>query len=115
MTGVVQFVRIGRFAFIGGMNKVAKDVLPFCIADGHPSVLRGINKVGLERNGFTTSQIRSIRSAYRTLLRQNLPLRDAIALLKNEVGTRPEISEMIEFAETSVLGLARSRTTVEEA
>lgn len=114
MTGVVQFVRIGRFAFIGGMNKVTKDVLPFCIADGHPSVMRGINKIGLE-NGFATRQISSIRSAYRTLLRQNLPLRDAIALLKNEVGTRSEISEMIEFAETSVLGLARSRTTIEEA
>jgi UDP-N-acetylglucosamine acyltransferase len=115
MTGVVQFVRIGRFAFIGGMNKVAKDVLPFCIADGHPSVMRGINKVGLERNGFEASQIRAIRSAYRTLLRQNLPLRDAITLLKNGDGTRPEISEMIEFAETSTLGLARSRTTIEEA
>ena len=77
--------------------------------------MRGVNKVGLERNGFATSQVRSIRSAYRTLLRQNLPLRDAIALLKNEVGTCPEIAEMIEFAETSVLGLARSRTAVEEA
>ena len=113
MTGVVQFVRIGRFAFIGGMNKVAKDVLPFCIADGHPSVMRGINKVGLERNGFASDQIRSIRSAYRTLLRQNLPLRDAIAVLQNEVGRSAEIAEMIEFAATSVLGLARSRTAVE--
>ena len=114
MTGVVQFVRIGRFAFIGGMNKVAKDVLPFCIADGYPAVMRGINKIGLERNGFAASQIRSVRSAYRTLLRQNLPLRDAIALLRNEVGACPEISEMIEFAETSVLGLARSRATHDE-
>src|SRR5581483_4309604 len=101
MTGVVQFVRIGPLAVIGGMNKVGKDVLPFCIADGHPSVMRGGNRIGLERNGFATSQIRSIRSAYRTLLRQNLPLRDAIALLKNEVETSPEISAMIEFAETS--------------
>jgi len=114
MTGVVQFVRIGQFAFVGGMNKVTKDVLPYCIADGHPAVMRGINKVGLERNGFAVSQIRSIRSAYRTLLRQNLPLRDAIALLKNEVATCSEIAEMIQFAETSVLGLARSRATREE-
>jgi hypothetical protein len=49
------------------------------------------------------------------LLRQNLPLRETIVLLKNEVGTGPEVLEMIEFAETSVLGLARSRTTVEES
>jgi UDP-N-acetylglucosamine acyltransferase len=114
MTGVVQFVRIGRFAFIGGMNKVTKDVLPFCIADGYPSVMRGINKIGLERYGFATGQIRSIRAAYRTLLRQNLPLREAIALLKSEVGIGPEAAEMIEFAETSVLGLARARTSIEE-
>jgi UDP-N-acetylglucosamine acyltransferase len=73
-----------------------------------------VNKIGLERSGFATDQIRSIRSAYRTLLRQNLPLREAIALLKSEVGTQPEILEMVEFAETSVVGLARSRTSVEE-
>jgi UDP-N-acetylglucosamine acyltransferase len=97
------------------MNKVTKDVLPFCIADGYPAVMRGINKVGLERNGFATNLIRSIRSAYRTLLRQNLPLRDAITLLKNEVGTCAEISEMIEFAETSALGLARSRANIQQA
>jgi UDP-N-acetylglucosamine acyltransferase len=112
MTGVVQFVRIGRFAFIGGMNKVTKDVLPFCIADGHPSVMRGVNKVGLERNGFEAGRIRAIRSAYRTLLRQNLPLQEAIALLKNADSTHPEIGEMTGFAETSVLGLARSRSTL---
>jgi acyl-[acyl carrier protein]--UDP-N-acetylglucosamine O-acyltransferase len=97
-----------------GREAVAKDVLPFCIADGHPSVMRGINKVGLERNGFATSQIRSIRSACRTLLRQTLPLRDVIVLLKNEVGSGAETAEMIEFAETSALGLARSRTTSAE-
>ena len=114
-TGVVQFVRIGRFAFIGGMNKVAKDVLPFCIADGYPSVMRGINKVGLERNGFQAGQIQSIRSAYRTLLRQNLPLQEAIALLKDKYGSHPEISQMSRFAEASVLGLARPRAIAKEA
>jgi len=49
------------------------------------------------------------------LLRQNLPLREAVALLKNEVGAGPEIAEMVEFAETSVVGLARGRTGGEEA
>jgi len=39
-TGVVQFVRIGAFAFVGGFNKVAKDILPYCVADGYPSVMR---------------------------------------------------------------------------
>ena len=113
-TGVVQFVRIGTLAFVGGMNKVTKDILPFCIADGNPSVVRGVNKVGLERNGFGASQIQAIRSAYRTLLRKNIPLQVAIAQLKEEGGSQPEISRMISFAATSVLGLARPRTAVQE-
>jgi UDP-N-acetylglucosamine acyltransferase len=114
-TGVVQFVRIGAFAFIGGMNKVTKDILPFCIADGYPSVMRGINKIGLERNGFEASQIQAIRSAYRTLLRQNLPLNVAIDQLKQEGGNKPEVAQMISFAATSVVGLARPRMVMKEA
>jgi UDP-N-acetylglucosamine acyltransferase len=113
-TGVVQFVRIGAFAFIGGMNKVTKDILPFCIADGHPSVMRGINKIGLERNGFDADRIRAIRSAYRTLLRRNIPLHDAIAQLKDEYADQPDVATMISFAATSVLGLARPRTIGKE-
>jgi UDP-N-acetylglucosamine acyltransferase len=113
-TGVVQFVRIGSFAFIGGMNKVTKDVLPFCIADGYPAVMRGVNKVGLERNGFDTKRIGAIRAAYRTLLRQNIPLRDAIAQLKNEYADQSDVATMIAFAAASVLGLARRRTIGKE-
>ena len=115
-TGVVQIVRIGAFAFIGGMNKVTKDILPFCIADGYPSVMRGINKIGLERNGFEASQIQcNFRSAYRTLLRQNIPLNVAIDRLKEAGGNQPEVSKPISFAATSVLGLARPRTVIKEA
>lgn len=108
-TGVVQFVRIGAYAFVGGMNKVAKDVLPFSIADGYPAVMRGINKVGLERSGFNPQQVRDIRAAYRTLVRENITLADAIARLKNEFGGHPQVSVMVEFAAASQLGLARPR------
>jgi UDP-N-acetylglucosamine acyltransferase len=108
-TGVVQFVRIGPFAFVGGMNKVAKDVLPFAIADGYPAVMRGVNKVGLERNGFSAQQIRDVRAAYRVLVRENITLADAIARLKSEFGDHPQVSAMVAFAAASTLGLARPR------
>jgi UDP-N-acetylglucosamine acyltransferase len=108
-TGVVQFVRIGAFAFVGGMNKVAKDVLPFSIADGYPAVMRGVNKVGLERSGFTAHQIRDIRAAYRTLVRENITLAEAIVRLKSEFKDHPQVSAMVEFAAASTLGLARPR------
>ena len=108
-TGVVQFVRIGTFAFVGGMNKVTKDILPYCIADGHPAVIRGVNKIGLERKGVDAGRILAIRSAYRTLLRQNIPVRSAIAQLQEEAGNLAEVATMISFAASSVLGLARPR------
>ena len=114
-TGVVQFVRIGAYAFIGGMNKVAKDVLPYSIADGYPAVMRGINKIGLERKGFNAQQIRDIRAAYRTLVRENITLADAIARLKSEFSDHPQVSAMVAFAAASTLGLARPRIFRNEA
>lgn len=108
-SGVVQFVRIGAFAFIGGFNKVAKDILPFCIADGHPSVVRGVNKVGLERNGFSAERIRAIRDAYRTMLRLGLPLGEAVALLTERYPQNADVRAMIDFATSSKTGLARPR------
>jgi UDP-N-acetylglucosamine acyltransferase len=108
-TGVVQFVRIGTFAFVGGFNKVAKDILPYCIADGYPSAIRGINKVGLERGGFPAERIRIIRDAYRTMLRLGLPLAQAVAVLAERYPEIPEVQEMIQFASTSKTGLARPR------
>lgn len=108
-TGVVQFVRIGAFAFVGGFNKVAKDILPYCIADGYPSSIRGINKVGLERAGFSAERIRIIRDAYRTMLRLGLPLEQAVAVLAERYPDNPEVRQMIEFATTSKTGLARPR------
>ena len=108
-TGVVQFVRIGAYAFIGGMNKVAKDVLPYAIADGYPAVMRVINKVGLERSGFSAQQIRDVRAAYRTLVRENVTLADAIARLTSEFGEHPQVAAMVTFAAASKLGLARPR------
>jgi UDP-N-acetylglucosamine acyltransferase len=108
-TGVVQFVRIGAHAFIGGMNKVTKDILPFCIADGYPAVMRGVNKVGLERRGFDAPRIRNIRSAYKTLMRENLPLSEAISRLGSEFVDNPDVSMLTAFAAASQLGLARPR------
>lgn len=108
-TGVKQFVRIGAFAFIGGLNRVIKDILPYCIADGYPSVMRAINKVGLERNGFSPEQIRIIRDAYRTMIRRGLPLAQAVAELRERYPDNPEVREMIAFATSSRNGLARPR------
>ena len=50
--GIHQFVHIGYLAMIGGMTRVTKDVPPFCLAEGHPAKLRGLNRVGIKRSGL---------------------------------------------------------------
>ena len=50
--GIHQFVHIGYLAMVGGMTRVAKDVPPFCLAEGHPGKLRGLNRVGIKRSGL---------------------------------------------------------------
>jgi len=106
-TGIIQFARIGKFAFVGGFNKVAKDILPYCIADGSPSEIRAVNKIGLQRNGYTADQIKLIQDAFRTIIRMGIPLKEAVDTLNEKYPDVPEVQEMIRFATESQLGLAR--------
>jgi UDP-N-acetylglucosamine acyltransferase len=64
---VHQFCRIGRNAMIGLSSKVVQDALPFCITDGNPGRARGLNLVGLRRNGFSKDEIAALKEAYRLL------------------------------------------------
>ena len=50
--GIHQFVHIGYLAMIGGMTRVTRDLPPFCLAEGSPGRLRGLNKVGIKRSGL---------------------------------------------------------------
>ena len=50
--GIHQFVHIGYLAMVGGMTRVDRDVPPFCLAEGHPGRLRGLNRVGIKRSGL---------------------------------------------------------------
>ena len=65
--GGVQFLRIGRMAFVGAMSKITKDLPPFMIGHGDPLEVRGFNKVGLERHGIDEAARKIIKEAYRIL------------------------------------------------
>lgn len=107
--GVVvhQFCRIGRLAMIGGNTKVVQDCLPFVITDGHPGRARGLNVVGLRRAGVSASQLRTLRQAYRLLLRSALPLQTALARL-DELHD-PLVAELAAFVRASKRGFHRAR------
>ncbi|KFK29511.1 hypothetical protein AALP_AA7G143800 [Arabis alpina] len=66
-TVIHQFCHIGSFAFIGGGSVVSQDVPKYMMVTGERAELHGLNLEGLKRNGFTTSEMKSLRAAYRKI------------------------------------------------
>lgn len=67
LSAVHQFVRIGMHAIIGGMSGVENDVIPFGRVKGERAHLAGLNLTGLERRGFSKTQIKTLQRAFNEL------------------------------------------------
>jgi UDP-N-acetylglucosamine acyltransferase len=100
-----QFVRIGKFAFIGGCSRVAKDVPPFLRAVGNPLRLYGLNSVGLERNGIPEPVRRELKRAYRLFFRSELNVTQARERAQAELEPYPEVQEFLNFFNESQRGV----------
>src|SRR5438309_986536 len=107
LTAVHQFCRLGRFAITGGCSKIVQDVPPFMIADGNPAEVRGVNVVGLERNGYSADAIKAIKEAFRLVYRSKYNTRQAIEAIQKELPATPEIAQIVEFIQTSERGIIR--------
>jgi UDP-N-acetylglucosamine acyltransferase len=107
LTAVHQFCRLGRYAITGGCSKIVQDIPPFMIADGNPAKVRGINIVGLERSGFSTETIKSIKEAFRLIYRSKYNTRQAIEAIQQELPASAEISQIVEFIQKSERGIIR--------
>ncbi|QYY35963.1 acyl-ACP--UDP-N-acetylglucosamine O-acyltransferase [Ruficoccus sp. ZRK36] len=105
--GVHQFCRLGAHVMVGACSKVVQDVPPYMIVDGNPGEVRTINKVGLERRGFTADQIELIRGMYRLFYRQGLNRSQALEQLRaHEKVTDPLVAAMLEFTARSDRGFS---------
>ncbi len=107
VSGIHQFCRIGAYAMVSAYAKVVQDVAPFFIADGQPALIRAINKIGLERKGFTPEQLERVKAVHRILFRDGLNRSQALEkLAADERATTPEFARMLAFAKASERGLA---------
>ena len=107
MVGIVQFLRIGRLAFIGALTKITKDLPPFMIAHGDPVDVRGFNKIGMDRRGCSSDAQKSIKEAYKILYRSNNSISDSIKKIEVEVKQTDELVSLINFCRTSDKGIIR--------
>ncbi len=105
---VHQFVRIGAHAYIGGGTTITQDVLPFsktsAVRDVHTF---GLNKVGLERRGFSPERIKKLHHAFRVLLASKLNTSQALEKLKGESDLGEDVEKLIRFIESSERGVIK--------
>jgi len=104
---VHQFVRIGAHAYIGGGTTITQDVLPFSMTSAARDVhAYGLNKVGLQRRGFSDDRIKSLHRAYRYLLAAKMNTSQAIEKLKAE-SPSADVQYLIDFIEKSDRGIVK--------
>jgi len=106
-TLVHQWVNVGAHAFVGAAAYLNQDVPAYVMAAGHPAQPRTINKVGLERRGFTAEQIKVVQAAYRTLYRRSLKLEEALAELEGDESHRELLAPLIDSIRRSRRGIIR--------
>jgi UDP-N-acetylglucosamine acyltransferase len=107
-SGVHQFCRIGRHAFVGPYSVVKQDVMPYSLTSFKPELsVFGANAIGLERRGFDKSAIESLQTALRLLTRAQLNTTQAVERIRAEVPACAEVDELIEFIRASQRGVIK--------
>lgn len=106
-TGIHQFCRVAKHAFIGGYSTVAQDALPWVVTAGDRAESHGINLIGLKRKGYPPETIEAIKRCYMTLFRSKLLLDEAIAKVEEDSGEIPEVRYFLDFVKSSKRGVVR--------
>jgi len=107
-SGIHQFCRIGRHAFIGPYSVIKQDVLPYSLTSHKPeSAVFGANSIGLERRGFDKTTVEALQTAFRLLTRAGLNTSQAIDRIRADVPALSEIEELIAFIRASERGIIK--------
>lgn len=96
LSGVHQFVRIGRGAIIGAVSMVTNDVIPYGLVQGPRGELDGLNLVGLKRRGVDRADITALRAAFQMLAQGEGTFQNRAHRLKEETSSE-YVREIVDF------------------
>ena len=96
LSGIHQWVRIGRGAIIGALSMVTNDVIPYGLVQGPRGELDGLNLVGLKRAGVDRSDITALRAAYQMLAQGDGTFQDRARRLSEETDS-DYVTAIVEF------------------
>ena len=110
-TGVHQFCRIGKYAYIGGYSVITQDVIPFSlVAGGRPTHFLGLNAVGLRRKGFPRERIKTIKEIFNLIFYSQLNTKQALDKIKKELPPGDDKDEILNFIQASKRGYVKKIT-----
>lgn len=104
MSGLHQFVTVGTMAMVGGMSRNVRDVPPYCIVEGNPAEVRGLNVIGLERRGLSAEVRGHLRQAFRLLFRSEYNVSDGLAAIAEQIPMSPEVQHLCESVRLTAAG-----------
>lgn len=111
-SGVHQFCRVGKYAFIGGYSVVTKDAVPFARTVGNRARIYGLNTIGLVRRGFPPEVVSKLKRAFRYLLQSKLNTTRALKQIEQDRSLAcREVEYLVDFIRTSERGVILRRAT----
>jgi UDP-N-acetylglucosamine acyltransferase len=106
-SGVHQFCRVGREAYVGGYSVVVKDALPFALTVGNHATCYGLNITGMKRRGYSRAVIDSLHHAFHLLLSAKLNTTQAVERIREELSGSEEVAYLLNFIESSQRGVIK--------
>ncbi len=106
-SGVHQFCRVGKEAYVGGYSVVVKDALPFALTVGNHAKCYGLNVTGMKRRGYDRTVIDSLHHAFHLLLSSKLNTSQAVERVRKEISGCAEVSYLVDFIEASQRGVIK--------
>ncbi len=108
LSGIHQFCRIGKFAFIGGNTVITQDVLPYCrVAGARPTLFYGLNAIGLRRQGFAKERIKALKEMFKIIFYSGLNTTQAIEEIEKRYPPGEDRDEILRFIRDSKRGIVK--------
>jgi UDP-N-acetylglucosamine acyltransferase len=96
LSGIHQFVRVGRGAIVGAVTMVTNDVIPYGLVQAPRGELDGLNLVGLKRRGVARSDITALRAAVQMLAQGEGTFQDRARRMGHESDSA-YVKEIVDF------------------
>ena len=113
LSGIHQFVHIGKLTMIGAGSMVPLDVPPFCTVAGDRAKIVGLNLEGMRRRHYSKNVIDAIKKIYRQVFISKKTLAQTIQNIETKLKPQDDAKKFIEFIKNSQRGICRPRQKID--